>query len=124
MLAGESLQSTFDQHLLAIRQTTFSFIAQTKMEYEPKHFNQMAGLLLFLNEENYYYCCVTWDEKIGKCLRLLSAVDGHVTIRPEIYPLRGREIVIKVVVEKTFGQFYVKRSQDWKKSMLKLMCRH
>ena len=40
MLAGESLQSTFDQHLLAIRQTTFSFIAQTKMEYEPKHFQQ------------------------------------------------------------------------------------
>ena len=115
MLAGESLQSTFDQHLLAIRQTTFSFIAQTKMEYEPKHFNQMAGLLLFLNEENYYYCCVTWDEEIGKCLRLLSAVEGYVTISPDIYPLRGEETVIKVVVEKTLGQFYVKRSQDWKK---------
>ncbi|NHW17290.1 glycoside hydrolase family 43 protein, partial [Escherichia coli] len=88
----------------AVRQTTFSFIAQTKMEYEPKHFNQMAGLLLFLNEENYYYCCLTWDEMIGKCLRLLSAVEGHVTISPDIYPLRGRETVIKVVVEKTFGQ--------------------
>lgn len=63
-------------------------------------------------------------KKIGKCLRLLSAVESHVTIRPDIYPLREKETVIKVVVEKTLGQFYVKRSEDWKKSVLKLMCKH
>ncbi|WP_206853801.1 glycoside hydrolase family 43 protein [Candidatus Enterococcus mangumiae] len=115
MIAGESPQSTFDQHLLAIRQTAFSFVAQTQLEYQPSHFNQMAGLLLFLNEENYYYCCVTWDEEVGKCLRVLSAVEGHVTISADTYPLTEKETILKVVVEGTSGQFYVKGSQSWEK---------
>ena len=32
--------------------------------------------------------------------------------------------MIKVVIEKDSWTIYVKRSQDWKKSVLKLICRH
>ena len=50
LISGESLQSTFEHHLLAIRQTDFTFDAETAFEYMPNNFNQMAGLVLYLNE--------------------------------------------------------------------------
>ncbi len=73
---GESLQSTFEHHLLAIRQTDFTFDAETAFEYMPNNFNQMAGLVLYLNESNYIYCYVTWNEDKGKCLRMIKSENG------------------------------------------------
>ncbi len=46
------------------------------MEYHPQSFNQMAGLSLFLNEENYFFY-VTYDEKDGKILRLIRCCEGE-----------------------------------------------
>src|SRR5699024_3776512 len=70
MISGESPQSTFEQHLLAIRQKDFRFQAETMVEFDPKTFNQLAGLFLFLSEQNYIYCYITYDESKGKVLRL------------------------------------------------------
>src|SRR5699024_8537527 len=36
MISGESPQSTFEQHLLAIRQKDFRFQAETMVEFDPK----------------------------------------------------------------------------------------
>lgn len=114
--AGESIQSTFNNHLLAIRQTDFSFEVNTTFEYEPTHFNQMAGLTLYLNEENYYYCYVTWDETVGKCLRLIQAVNGEVHLDSWVIPLCGEQVYLRVVVKATQAFFHVKEteSEQWK----------
>ncbi|MEY8445590.1 glycoside hydrolase family 43 protein [Enterococcus ratti] len=114
--SGESLQSTFDHHLLAIRQTDFSFEATTALEYKPTNFNQMAGLVLYLNEENYYYCYVTWDEKIGKCLRMIQSIKGEVYLDPWIAPLFNRKTYLKIDVNNKNAQFYLKEIENaqWK----------
>ena len=54
LISGESLQSTFEHHLLAIRQTDFTFDAETAFEYMPNNFNQMAGLVLYLKSIQLY----------------------------------------------------------------------
>ena len=113
--AGESIQSTMDHHLLAIRQTDFSFEVTTAFEYAPSHFNQMAGVALYLNEENYYYCYVTWDEKAGKCLRFLQATKGEVHLDSWIIPLSSEQTYLKVEVEDSTASFQVreKESDPW-----------
>ena len=91
LIAGESLQSTFGHHLLAIRQTDFTFDAETAFEYTPNNFNQMAGLVLYLNESNYIYCYVTWDENKGKCLRMIESENGVAQIEEWRIPLTEKK---------------------------------
>lgn len=74
---GESLHSFFNHHLLGIRQTDFHFTASTKLLFEPKQFLQMAGLLLFLNPENYLYAYIT-NEDGKRLLRVIKAERGEV----------------------------------------------
>lgn len=100
LIAGESLQSTFDHHLLAIRQTDFTFDAETAFEYTPNNFNQMAGLVLYLNESNYIYCYVTWNENKGKCLRMIESENGVAQIEDWRIPLTEKKTFLKVAVRK------------------------
>ncbi|MBU5595084.1 glycoside hydrolase family 43 protein [Amphibacillus sp. MSJ-3] len=112
MISGESPQSTFEQHLLAIRQKDFRFQAETMMEFDPKTFNQMAGLFLFLSEQNYIYCYVTYDESKGSVLRLMQCKQGENVLLPDIIELTDHTTYLKVVVEETKGQFYWKSSEQ------------
>ncbi|GAB1482414.1 hypothetical protein MASR2M78_12290 [Treponema sp.] len=41
----ESLISQHEQSLIARRQTDFSFLAQTELEFRPSSFQEMAGLV-------------------------------------------------------------------------------
>ncbi|EGP4759551.1 glycoside hydrolase family 43 protein [Enterococcus faecium] len=125
LIAGESLQSTFDHHLLAIRQTDFTFDAETAFEYTPNNFNQMAGLVLYLNESNYIYCYVTWDENKGKCLRMIESENGVAQIEDWRIPLTEKKTFLKVAVRKETAQFYLKDtpSEEWKEvGLQKNMC--
>lgn len=83
---GESLHSLFKHHLLAIRQTNFNFTASTKLTFEPKCFLQMAGLLLFLNAENYLYTYLTREDD-KNLLRVLKADKGAVTVTDSVVEL-------------------------------------
>ncbi len=114
-MAGESLQSHFDNHLLAIRQKDLCFEAETLLDYKPSHFNQMAGLVLFLNEENYLYLYVTYDETKGRVLRLMKNEKGHFTLFDTCVPLKDQPIQLKVVLEGSQGQFMWRQDQEWQR---------
>jgi xylan 1,4-beta-xylosidase len=111
LLSGESLQSVFEHHLLAVRQTDFHFEAQTALEYEPSNYNQMAGLVLYLNEKNYIYCYVTYEEEIGKCLRIIKAEEGTVTLEKDILPLKEEKTYLKVEADGPTGKFFVREDE-------------
>jgi xylan 1,4-beta-xylosidase len=115
MLSGESLQSTFQKHLLAIRQKDFQFSAQTELRFEPKTFNQMAGMCLFLNEENYLYQCVTYDETLGIVLRMMRCTKGEFCLLEEQVAIENQAISLQVVVDHESAQFYYKQGSDWQK---------
>lgn len=73
-LYGRSgLSSKFSQSLIARRWTEFCFEASTCLEYEPKVFKNMAGLICLYDTDNYFYLHVTHDEELGKCISILTA---------------------------------------------------
>ncbi|MDQ0232016.1 glycoside hydrolase family 43 protein [Metabacillus malikii] len=74
---GQSLHSLTDQHLFARRQQHFNCEVETKIEFEPDSFMQMAGLVLYYNTDNYVYMYLTFDEEKGKCLSMMKCVWGE-----------------------------------------------
>ncbi|MBZ4683930.1 MAG: xylan 1,4-beta-xylosidase [Fusobacteriaceae bacterium] len=73
----ESLTSKFNQSVIARRQQSFKYIAETAVEFYPEDLQQMAGLLVKYNEDNQYYLRVTYDEiKNIRTLGILKFDDG------------------------------------------------
>ncbi|OBR62301.1 beta-xylosidase [Paenibacillus oryzae] len=72
----QSLYSAFEQSLIARRQQAFTAEAETCLEYDPQHYQQMAGLVYYYNQKNYYYLFVSWDETAGRCIGLMSSDRG------------------------------------------------
>lgn len=70
---AESLGSTFRQSLIARRQQAFCYTATTCIEFDPKSFLQMAGLICYYDRQNYYYIRVSHDDVVGKCLGILTS---------------------------------------------------
>lgn len=69
---SESLRSRFHQALVARRQQSFRYTAETCVEFEPESKDQMAGLVCYYNTNNFYYLRITRLEGIGKCIGILS----------------------------------------------------
>jgi xylan 1,4-beta-xylosidase len=73
----ESLNSVHRQSLLARRQQAFNVDAETVVEFEPQTFQQMAGLIYYYNNRNYFYLRVSHDEELGKCLGIMTSNRGR-----------------------------------------------
>ncbi|MCC5895962.1 MAG: glycoside hydrolase family 43 protein [Alkalibacterium sp.] len=113
LFSGESIQSLFNQHLVGKRQTDFEFTAETSLAFDPTHFLQMAGLLLYLNTENYIYVYMTHDEIAGKVLRMMRSVNGLFTLMDEMLELESDQPVkLRVDVNKKTAQFYYQTPSD------------
>ncbi|MBE5832384.1 MAG: glycoside hydrolase family 43 protein [Butyrivibrio sp.] len=88
-LYGRSgLSSQFSQSLIARRMTSYHMEISTALEYEPKFFKQMAGLIFMYDTENYLYLHVTRDEDIGKCITLLKYENKKAEYLSEYIPVK------------------------------------
>jgi xylan 1,4-beta-xylosidase len=67
-----SLQSLFDQSLVGFRLLHHRCTMATRMEFEPRSFQQRAGLALYYNTSNYYHAYVTRAESGGRELGILA----------------------------------------------------
>jgi xylan 1,4-beta-xylosidase len=74
----ESIGSHFHQALVARRQQSHCFSAQTVIEFEPQHFQQMAGLVCYYNSAKFHYLYISHDETLGKHLRVMSSLPDQV----------------------------------------------
>jgi xylan 1,4-beta-xylosidase len=70
----ETIGSPFRQSLVARRQQSHWLTATTRMEFEPEHFQQMAGLICYYNSAKFHYLYISHDESLGKHLRVMSCV--------------------------------------------------
>jgi len=68
----ESLSSKHEQSMVARRVTAFKCQVTTYLEFEPENFQQMAGLILFYDLQNYFYLRISEDEKLGKHLGITT----------------------------------------------------
>jgi len=74
LFGRETLGSQFEQALVARRQQDFCFTAVARMEFNPEHFQQSAGLVLYYNSTKFHYLFLTEDDVIGRHLRVMSCV--------------------------------------------------
>ncbi|MWV43890.1 family 43 glycosylhydrolase [Paenibacillus sp. HJL G12] len=113
IMAGESVQSLFRHHLVAIRQTDIQFRAETALEYAPASYLQMAGLILYLNEDNYVYAYTSHEDGQGKVLRMMRCAADEFVLLPEVIPLEDDAPVhLAVDVDGTKAQFHYRSSAE------------
>jgi len=70
----ETVGSLFKQALVARRQQSHCYSASTIVEFEPRHFQQNAGLICYYNGSKFHYLYISTDERTGKHVRVLSAL--------------------------------------------------
>lgn len=78
LFGRESIGSVFTQSLVARRQQAHCYTASTSMDFAPRHFQQMAGLVCYYNSVKFHYLYVTADEEAGRHLRVMSCLPDAV----------------------------------------------
>lgn len=115
--AGESPQSLFAHHLLAIRQQDFHFYAETSLDYEPNYFLQMAGLMLYLSDERYLYAYVSYDNQDGKTLSIMSSIDNEfeaILVQTNLKVNVPIQLAVEVYDTKAQFKFKIGDETSWK----------
>jgi xylan 1,4-beta-xylosidase len=113
----ESLGSLFRQALVARRQQSHCFSACTMVDFEPGQFQQMAGLVCYYNSSKYHYLSISYDEALGKIIRVISCIPDQaqpdVCTEPIAIP-SGFPVHLRVEVdcERLLFAFQV-GNQDW-----------
>lgn len=74
LFGRESIGSLFRQALVARRQQAHCFSAATVVEFEPEHFQQMAGLVCYYNSSKFHYLFISSDGESGKFFQVMSAL--------------------------------------------------
>jgi xylan 1,4-beta-xylosidase len=70
----EGVGSLFTQALVGRRQQSHCYSASTRVEFEPQHFQQMAGLICYYNSSKFHYLFISTDDAAGKHLCVMSAL--------------------------------------------------
>lgn len=72
LTGGNSLSSKYNQAFLARRQQHFSYDFTAEMEFEPRNFNHMAGVVCYYNYDNYHYLYMSRDDEGRRYLKILT----------------------------------------------------
>jgi xylan 1,4-beta-xylosidase len=101
LFGRETIGSLFTQALVARRQQAHCFSAVTVIDFEPDHFQQMAGLVCYYNSAKFHYLYVSRDTT-GKHLRVMSAFPDQVmadAFTPPVSIPSGVPIELRVEVD-------------------------
>ncbi|MFE5258632.1 glycoside hydrolase family 43 protein [Streptomyces coelicoflavus] len=74
---GQSLGSTHGQSLVARRQQARDFDFTARLDAEPESPLQMAGIVHYYNSSLWHYLHLTWDERLGRVLRVGLCAHGE-----------------------------------------------
>ncbi len=74
LLGRESIGGLFRQSLVARRQQRHCYGAETRVEFEPEHFQQLAGLTCYYNSTKFYYLYISHHEAIGKFIAVMACI--------------------------------------------------
>ena len=113
----ESLGSLFRQALVARRQQSHRYAAETVMEFEPESFQQMAGLVCYYSGVKFHYLYVSHDGELGRHVGVMSchpdAGQPDLAIAPRA--IRGGAAVgLRVEVERERLRFgYRVGEEEW-----------
>jgi xylan 1,4-beta-xylosidase len=93
----------FKQSMLARRIQSFCFRAETALEFAPKSYRQMAGLICYYDTRNHFYLRLSHDEEVGRSLNVVR-VDGSAWHAREILerpvPVDSDRIILAVTMQR------------------------
>jgi xylan 1,4-beta-xylosidase len=72
LFGRETPGSLFEHSLVARRQQAHCYSASTVVDFEPEHFQQMAGLIAWYGGQKFHYLMVTRDEALGRVIQATS----------------------------------------------------
>lgn len=102
LFGRESIGSPFRQSLVARRQEAHCFSASTVIEFEPDHFQQLAGLVCYYNSAKFHYLYISHDESLGKHLRVMTSTPDSILADQFTVPIAipsGRPVHLRVEVD-------------------------
>ena len=104
---AESLDSCFQQAMLARRLTQQQTTVTTCLRFQPQSFQQMAGLVAYYNTYLYHYLYLSCDEQLGRCLQIHSCDDGRSSfpLECDVIPVCDGEIYLRAVFDNSRLQF-------------------
>ena len=88
------------------------------MEFEPQSDRQMAGILYFYDEEDFYYLRVT-REGDKKILDIMQVDRGQLNFKnsEKVVLRKTSPVWLRVEIHKTKGQFYFSEDgEDWREA--------
>ncbi|MGW5636718.1 glycoside hydrolase family 43 protein [Streptomyces sp. NPDC003832] len=114
---GQSLGSTHGQSLVARRQQHRDCDFSARLAAEPASPRQMAGIVHYYNSALWHYLHLTWDEHLGRVLRVgLSAHGGYYEPVPPV-PVPPGEVELRLTVRGARGNFAWRTDPgtDWRR---------
>lgn len=98
----ESIGCLFKQALVARRQQAFCYSAETVVEFEPEHFQQLAGLTCYYNSSKFHYLHVSHDDQNGKYVAVMSQIPDAAQADSFTLPIpipSGKPVRLRVEVD-------------------------
>ncbi len=114
LLGRESLTSFHSQSLLARRIQSFHVKVTVALEFDPQHFQHMAGLIFYYNTGHYHYAFMTANSDGSKqYLSIISCDNFKMTFQEELVAITSHEkIQLQGEMNKDQLQFFYNLGQD------------
>lgn len=109
---AQSLGSLHDQALLARRWQSTSFRVETEVEFAPKSFQQIAGLICYYDTRNWQYLQISFDEQIASAVLRLEVCDGGVVSLVAEQPLADPQAPVRLAVRVEGDRAQFEAAQD------------
>jgi xylan 1,4-beta-xylosidase len=106
LFGRETPGSLFRQSLVARRQQAHCYTATTRMEFEPSHFQQLAGLICYYGATKFHYLYVSHDERGGRVIQVMSALPDSPQGDAFSVPIAIAPGVIELRVDVDFERLY------------------
>ncbi|MEN6427387.1 MAG: glycoside hydrolase family 43 protein [Phycisphaerales bacterium] len=115
----DTIGSLFKQSLVARRQKAHCISATTVVDFEPEHYQQMAGLVCYYNSTKFHYLYLSHDEVLGKHLCVMSCLPDSTQADAFTAPIaipEGKPVHLRVEIdyERLLYAYRIEgRDDDW-----------
>jgi xylan 1,4-beta-xylosidase len=106
LFGRETPGSLFRQSLVARRQQAHCYTATTRLEFEPSHFQQLAGLICYYGATKFHYLYVSHDERAGRIVQVMSALPDSPQADAFTAPIAVAPGAIELRVDVDFERLY------------------
>ncbi|QKS72972.1 glycoside hydrolase family 43 protein [Paenalkalicoccus suaedae] len=128
LFGRESLSSVHQQSLVARRQTSFTCNIETEVAFDPTHYQQKAGLVMYYDTEDHVYLHVTHHPDKGRVLQIIrtKANEYEELLAPPLRIAQSGPVKLRGEIRYDKLQLFFKDENrtDWEKVSIELDTTH